>query len=509
MADENKVKADLTDIAVGEVSLVGSPAIDEMFVLIKSVSGAPDLPLAEADHAWDSGAARRRVVDWATSGTGDETTVDWARVHRAFFWYDANKADTITGHKLGFADVIDGELRAVPRGIYAVAAVLQGARGGVGIPESDIPAIKGKVEAYYNRLGTTAPWAVRKEEDPPMSTTNDAPETDVNKDAAQAPAAAAPQAPEAAPAATPAPAEGAVSKDDGPGGDSPLEEAVDTATPGGAVQAAATNAPVQAALIAENLAILTRLAGELAQGAATMPLDEIRARIWGMRDTFWRIEGLSEVAVLAKSVDAALAAGNIGEALIKVAETVAVLKAQAAPAAEAAPAAAPVEEAPVVKDGEGGTTHPRKFTKARIDIVKNAIAALVGVLKDVGAADLDGLFAVAKSETDPIEAPGAAEVVKALEEGGIQATTEIVAKSADVAALTAARDEAVSKAAAAEAQVEILTKRVQAFENAGTPRTTPGAENGAAATTPVAKSAQGATPPGFWAGAIVPPGGAS
>ncbi len=68
-------------------------------------------------------------------------------------------------YKLQFADVIDGTLTAIPRGIFAVAAVLQGSRGGADIPAGDKDAIKSKVSSYYSAMrkkfddeSITPPW---------------------------------------------------------------------------------------------------------------------------------------------------------------------------------------------------------------------------------------------------------------------------------------------------------------------------------------------------------------
>jgi len=62
---------------------------------------------------------------------------------------------------LPFADVIDGRLMAIPRAIFAAAAALSGARGGVNIPAEDVDAVKRKIAAYYKRLGETPPWSTK------------------------------------------------------------------------------------------------------------------------------------------------------------------------------------------------------------------------------------------------------------------------------------------------------------------------------------------------------------
>ncbi len=113
----------------------------------KGVSGAANLPLGSRDRAWDADAANARVRSWA--GAEDEPN---AKYRRAFFWYDGDNADNFTAYKLQFADVIDGTLTAIPRGIFAVAGVLEGARGGADIPEADQSRIRGKVASYYGKM---------------------------------------------------------------------------------------------------------------------------------------------------------------------------------------------------------------------------------------------------------------------------------------------------------------------------------------------------------------------
>ena len=119
-----------------------------MIIMPRMASGASDLPIAPRDTTWDAAAADKRVQEYA----GGKDNMDWAKYGKAFFYVDETKKELLGSYKLQFADVIDGSLVAVPKGIFAVAGVLNGARGGVDIPDSDAMEIKDKVAAYYARL---------------------------------------------------------------------------------------------------------------------------------------------------------------------------------------------------------------------------------------------------------------------------------------------------------------------------------------------------------------------
>ncbi|WP_086778060.1 ADP-ribosyltransferase [Streptomyces griseus] len=118
-----------------------------------SASGQLDLPVEEdRDRPWDGDEAKARLLDAATV----DGTVDPDRLAAGFLWRDDDADPATAGaYRLPFADVIDGELRIVAAGVYAVAAALQGARGGVDIPEADADAAKGRVESLYGRLADT------------------------------------------------------------------------------------------------------------------------------------------------------------------------------------------------------------------------------------------------------------------------------------------------------------------------------------------------------------------
>ena len=118
-----------------------------------AVTAFQDLPLADRDRPWDGDAADKRVRKWA-----DATDEPDARYRDAHVWYDAGNKDEFGAYKLLIADVVDARLKAVPRGVMAAGNVMQGARGGVDLPRSDVPRVKSHLAKYYAKMGDTPPW---------------------------------------------------------------------------------------------------------------------------------------------------------------------------------------------------------------------------------------------------------------------------------------------------------------------------------------------------------------
>ena len=118
-----------------------------------AVTAFGDFPLADRDREWDGDAAEKRVRAWAKAQ--DEPNEKYRDAH---VWYDADAKENFTAYKLLIADVIDGRLKAVPRGVFAAAAVMQGSRGGVDVPDKDRDRIKSHLAKYYAKLDETAPW---------------------------------------------------------------------------------------------------------------------------------------------------------------------------------------------------------------------------------------------------------------------------------------------------------------------------------------------------------------
>ncbi len=118
-----------------------------------TVTRFQDLPLAAEDHEWDGAAAEKRVRSFTNAQ--DEPNAAYRDAH---VWYDGEKPDNFTAYKLLIADVVDGDLKVVPRAVQAAAAVMDGARGGVQVPTSDVGRIKAHLARYYAKMDATPPW---------------------------------------------------------------------------------------------------------------------------------------------------------------------------------------------------------------------------------------------------------------------------------------------------------------------------------------------------------------
>jgi hypothetical protein len=118
-----------------------------------AVTGFQDLPLADRDRERDGDDAEKRVRHWA--GAEDEPNEKYRDAH---VWYDADKKENFTAYKLLIADVVDGKLVAVPRGVMAAGNVMVGGRGGVDLPARDRDRVKSHLAKYYAKMDDSPPW---------------------------------------------------------------------------------------------------------------------------------------------------------------------------------------------------------------------------------------------------------------------------------------------------------------------------------------------------------------
>lgn len=116
-----------------------------------TLTGSTDLPIADRNTMWDGPGAARRVFEHCT--TDDD--VDTECVSRAFLYRDPDADPTTqSAYSLGYADVIDGELKIVPRGVAATAGG-RGVDATKGISADDKAAIKRKINTLYGKVRST------------------------------------------------------------------------------------------------------------------------------------------------------------------------------------------------------------------------------------------------------------------------------------------------------------------------------------------------------------------
>lgn len=114
-----------------------------------------NLPINDDENAsWDSGAAIKNVKAWASDSDGN---IDFDKYRKAFFWVDPEQADKQGGYKLPFADVFDGDLKAVWHGVSAAMGALLGSQGGVDLPDADRKPVYNAISKYYDKFGKDVP----------------------------------------------------------------------------------------------------------------------------------------------------------------------------------------------------------------------------------------------------------------------------------------------------------------------------------------------------------------
>jgi HK97 family phage prohead protease len=149
---------------------------------IKTVTPYQNLDLGDREEAWDGDQVRLRLREWA----GGVNDMDWDKYQKGFFWRESGEPELFQSYKLPYADVVDGELVAIPRGIFAVAGSIQGARGTPpDIPANDIERIKNNVDRYYAKMRSEfeddsliAPWNKEAEAEPEVKDDEVAVETE-------------------------------------------------------------------------------------------------------------------------------------------------------------------------------------------------------------------------------------------------------------------------------------------------------------------------------------------
>ena len=136
-----------------EISLTPFPANQEAVITsVKTATPYKDYSLADLGIDWDS----TKSVEQIKNKTGSNEKPS-ATYKNGFMWFDAENPDLFASYKLPFV-YADGDFEAIPKGIFAITAVLNGSRGGVDIPAKDRAGVERNVNGYYKKMDRDLPF---------------------------------------------------------------------------------------------------------------------------------------------------------------------------------------------------------------------------------------------------------------------------------------------------------------------------------------------------------------
>lgn len=146
-------------VGLDRESLVASLAarvLGDSAGLTAALTGDTNLPIADYETAWDGGAAPGNIFKLYTDDSGK---VDTAAVAKGFLWRDESAdPQTQAAYKLPFADVVNGQLQIIPKGVQACAGG-RGVGAVDGLSADDRSAIEGRICSLYGQIQSKFPQA--------------------------------------------------------------------------------------------------------------------------------------------------------------------------------------------------------------------------------------------------------------------------------------------------------------------------------------------------------------
>ena len=141
-------------IKLVEISLVDhSMNLGAVVTGVKGFTPYRDLPLADADYKFDMEGAIKRVREF----TGSIESPTKAYSEAFFYNYGYSQSDLspyFDDYVLMFADVVDGERKAVKQAVESAYYSVSGMGGGVWLPREDIGFVKDCINRYLSRFNS-------------------------------------------------------------------------------------------------------------------------------------------------------------------------------------------------------------------------------------------------------------------------------------------------------------------------------------------------------------------
>jgi HK97 family phage prohead protease len=132
---------ELKEVALREITLATTNfAVNGMATVTSFKAAVAEMPpVAEGDPAWDSVKARANLRNWASDASGN---LDFAKYRQGFLWYNEDNYKALESYRIPVCDIVEGELRVIPRAVAAAADALRKAHGGGDIPPGDVARIE-------------------------------------------------------------------------------------------------------------------------------------------------------------------------------------------------------------------------------------------------------------------------------------------------------------------------------------------------------------------------------
>ncbi len=113
--------------------------------------------------AWNANAAIKHAKAYAGIKSNEDLQ-DPAKQKKfsKFFAYVADEGKDLADYKLPHHDIHNGKFVTSRQGVIAAGNAIQGSRGGVNIPDSDLTAVKKHLEQHYHQFDMQAPWEPKK-----------------------------------------------------------------------------------------------------------------------------------------------------------------------------------------------------------------------------------------------------------------------------------------------------------------------------------------------------------
>jgi len=130
---------------------LGAPELEFGSVGTPNKDGWQSFPIAERNAEFDADDAVRRIAAWAGQGSRKP---DVQKMQSAFLWQanDGSPMDVRT-YRMPIGDIIDGEMTMIYHAIYAAAALINGAHGGLpNVPQAEKDALVPIINRMYEKM---------------------------------------------------------------------------------------------------------------------------------------------------------------------------------------------------------------------------------------------------------------------------------------------------------------------------------------------------------------------